>query len=122
MVFNYLRSRSNSGFISVEPAMFIAWLFLYGLTGSLIGKTLGHPTAGIITGVLIGFYPSLQLGIAGHYGTLLSLLPIPVLIINLILGKTFPKPILIILTVTCILPFILLIYSLIKSWSVKKEK
>lgn len=120
---SHLKSESGS-FVSFQPLTLIAWLYLYGLTGSILGKIVGHPQIGALIGVLIGFYPSIQLGIAGHYGSFLAFVPIPALITYYILSKLHPNPkaALLPLITSCILPFLFILWNLIRLWSNKREK
>ncbi len=72
---------TERGHASSEGIFFLIWMSLYGYTGYLVGAGVGHPTVGVVLGLLTGFYPSAQMGIGAHYGGLPAFLCIPAILV-----------------------------------------
>lgn len=75
------RSGTERGAASVSGIVVLLWLFVYGYTGFLAGSAFGHPVIGILLALLVGVYPSGQIGIGAHYGGYLAYLSIPAIIV-----------------------------------------
>ncbi|MBN1103532.1 MAG: HEAT repeat domain-containing protein [Deltaproteobacteria bacterium] len=72
--------KGKGGFVAGGGIFFILWLMTYGITGLLVGKTLGHLLLGAGLGVLVGICPSALISVGAHYGSFLSFLPLVYLI------------------------------------------
>jgi len=53
--------------VGLELGFTAAWLVFYALVGHGVGGLTGHPWAGLLVGVALGFPPSVRLGQSGHY-------------------------------------------------------
>lgn len=63
--------------MSFNALAWLAWLYVYGYTGLLLGRSAGHALIGGVAGAVIGLPISVALGTSAHYGSPVGLLGIP---------------------------------------------
>jgi len=69
-----MRESGSAGCVSANGGAAMIWLCAYALAGVWIGAAFGHPGWGLVAGLVLGFYPSMAIGVAAHYGEFMWLL------------------------------------------------